>query len=370
VAAAILHMSQAVTTYSAKLLATIIWLFARDCADVAALMVKDELELPAGRRNIIVIGASAGGVTALQRMAADLPPMFPAAILIVLHVGANKSLLPQLLAAAGPNSSSHVLDGERLRVGHLAVAPPDYHLLVNEGSLSLTRGPKENFARPAIDPLFRSAALTYGPRVIGVVLTGNLDDGTAGLQAIKECGGLSVIEDPSTAFAPSMPASAFEYVEIDYRVSIESMAQTLSDLVHEPSPKRKVAPPALRHEHAPQAGTVNAMDDLKAIAAPSPIVCPECGGGLWEISRVRPARFRCHTGHAYTLRSLEYAMNETTEDSLWAAVRALQERAVVKRRSAEANRELHNVTEARADETQADLDEARAAELRKLLGKL
>jgi two-component system, chemotaxis family, protein-glutamate methylesterase/glutaminase len=333
-------------------------------------MTKDEAAVPDGRRNIVVIGASAGGVTALQRMAADLPPRFPAAVLVVLHVGANKSLLPQLLAAAGPNSASHAQDGERLRIGHLFVAPSDHHLLLNDGHLSLTRGPKENFARPAIDPLFRSSALAYGSRVIGVVLTGNLDDGTAGLQAIKDCGGLTVVEDPGTAFAPSMPASALEYVEIDFRVPIESMGQTLTKLVSQPSPQPKIPPRALRHEHAPQSGTVNAMDDLKAIAAPSSIVCPECGGGLWEISKARPARFRCHTGHAYTLRSLEYAMNETTEDSLWSAVRALQERAVVKRRVAEANRELHKTIEAYADDERANLDESQASELRKLLGKL
>jgi two-component system chemotaxis response regulator CheB len=202
------------------------------------------------------------------------------------------------------------------------------------------------------------------------VLTGNLDDGTAGLQAIKDCGGLTAVEDPSTAFAPRMPASALEYVEIDYRVPIEAMGRTLTKLVSEPSPQTKMPPAALQHEHAPQAGTVNAMDDLKAIATPSSIVCPECGGGLWEISKVRPARFRCHTGHAYTLRSLEYAMNETTEDSLWSAVRALQERAVVKRRIAEANRDLHKTIEAFADDARANLDESQAAELRKLIGKI
>jgi two-component system chemotaxis response regulator CheB len=333
-------------------------------------MMKDESDIPNGKRNIIVIGASAGGVNALQRLAADLPAQFPAAVLVVLHIGANKSLLPQLLAAAGPNSAAHAQDGEKLRAGHLAVAPPDRHLLVNNGHLSLARGPKENFARPAIDPLFRSAALAYGPRVIGVVLTGNLDDGTAGLQAVKDCGGLTVVEDPSTAFASSMPASALEYVQVDYRVPIESLGRKLVELVSQPSTAAKAPPPALRHDHAPQAGTVNAMDDLKAIGTPSAIVCPECGGGLWEIAKAHPARFRCHTGHGYTLRALEYAMNEATEDTLWSAVRALQERAVVKRRVAEANRQLHNATEAYADDERAHLDESQAAELRRLIGML
>jgi len=172
--------------------------------------MEDASDVPNDRRNIVVIGASAGGVGALQRLAADLPPLFPAVVLIVLHVGANRSLLPRLLAAAGPNPPVHAQDGEKLRMGHLTVAPPDHHLLVDDGSLRLTRGPKENFARPAIDPLFRSAALAYGPRVIGVVLTGSLDDGTAGLQAIKQCGGLTLVQDPTTAFAPSMPASALD----------------------------------------------------------------------------------------------------------------------------------------------------------------
>ncbi|MDB6084567.1 MAG: protein-glutamate methylesterase (protein methylesterase)-like protein, partial [Gammaproteobacteria bacterium] len=310
-------------------------------------------ELSDVRRNIVVIGASAGGISALRRLAADLPPQFPAAILIVLHVGANRSHLPALLAAAGPNTAAHAQDGELLRIGHLAVAPPDYHLLVSDGSLRLSRGPKENFARPAIDPLFRSAALSYGPRVIGVVLTGRLDDGTAGLQAIKECGGLAVIQDPSTAFAPDMPASARDHVAVDYCVPIESVGRTLSGLVQQPSPPAMRPPPAWQHEHAPAAGTVNAMNDLKAIAKPSPLVCPECGGGLWEINQAPPPRYRCHTGHGYSLRSLEYAMNETTEDALWAAVRALQERAVVTRRIGEESHGLGRMPNALEAESRA-----------------
>jgi two-component system, chemotaxis family, protein-glutamate methylesterase/glutaminase len=174
------------------------------------------LPIEHNRRDIVVIGASAGGVSALRGLAAALPEKFPAAVLIVLHVGASDSILPQLLAAAGPNTAAHAHDGEALRYGHLMVAPPDHHLLLDQGKARLTRGPKENFARPAIDVLFRSAALEHGPRVIGVVLTGRLDDGTAGLQAIKRCGGVAIVQDPATAEAPNMPASALEYVKIDY----------------------------------------------------------------------------------------------------------------------------------------------------------
>jgi two-component system chemotaxis response regulator CheB len=332
--------------------------------------MENPLDVPDDRRNIVVIGASSGGVSALQRLAADLPPSFPAVVLIVLHIGANRSLLPKLLAAAGPNPAVHAQDGEKLRLGQLTVAPPDHHLLVNDGSLRLTRGPKENFARPAIDPLFRSAALSYGPRVIGVVLTGGLDDGTAGLQAVKQCGGLAVIQDPTTAFAPSMPASALEFVAVDHCLPIESMGKRLAELVTQHSPAATKPPPELRHEHAPQAGTVNAMEDLKSIATASAIVCPECGGGLYEINQAKPPRFRCHTGHAYTLRSLEYAMNETTEDAVWSAVRALQERAAVTRRIAETKAGLDQSGDPHEHQARAGKDEAQAAELRKLISKL
>ena len=319
-------------------------------------------------RNIVVIGASAGGVSALQRFAADLPAKFPAAVLIVLHVGAHPSILPQLLALAGPNSAAHVTDGEPLRTGHLAVAPPDHHLLLNAGRLQLMRGPKENLARPAIDPLFRSAAIAYGPRVIGVVLTGDLDDGTAGLQAIKSCGGLAVVQDPETAFSRSMPDHALRYVEVDQCVPLESLASTLLSLVQQPCPPSVEISPMLRHEHAPQTGTVNSLEDLQAIGTPSSLACPECGGGLWEIKQHNPPRYRCHTGHAYSVHSLEYAMKETAEASLWSAVRALQERAALQRRIGASGKDTGKSTN--DSDTRADTDERYAAEVRKIIAGL
>jgi two-component system chemotaxis response regulator CheB len=183
------------------------------------------------RRDIVVIGASAGGVRALCRLAADLPAEFPAAMLVVQHIGPNRSVLPELLTSAGPNTAQHARNGERIRQGHFAVAPSDHHLLVLGEAIRLTRGPKENFSRPAIDTLFRSAASEHGPRVIGVVLTGNLCDGTAGLQAIKRHGGLAVVQDPLTAFAPSMPANALGQGPIDYCLPLERIGQKLFELV-------------------------------------------------------------------------------------------------------------------------------------------
>jgi two-component system chemotaxis response regulator CheB len=323
------------------------------------------------RRDIIVIGASAGGVSALCRLAADLPPKFPAALLVVLHVGPNTSLLPELLAAAGPNTAAHARDGEVLRQGHFTVAPPDHHLLVADGTARLTRGPKEHYTRPAIDSLFRSAALEHGPRVIGVVLTGGMDDGTAGLQAIKRCGGLAVVQDPLTAEVPSMPASALEYVAVDYCLPLERMASTLAELVRRRvRPRIGPTPSNLQYEHAPFTGTVNAMNDLKEIAQPSALVCPECGGGLWEVTDAVPVRYRCHTGHGYSMRTLAHAMHEKTEDSIWAAVRALQERAAVTRRIAAEKRHRGESEKAAATDHQADCDEAHAADLRGLIDRM
>src|SRR5205085_3197560 len=162
--------------------------------------------------HVVVIGASAGGVHALLQIAENLPASFPAPVCIVQHVGSNPSLLPDLLRYRGPNQAMHAEDGQQLTPGTLHVAPPDHHMLIEGDRLYLTQGPKENHARPAIDPLFRSAAVTYGPDVIGVILTGQMDDGSAGLKAVKECGGLAIVQDPKTAAEPEMPRNAMRSV--------------------------------------------------------------------------------------------------------------------------------------------------------------
>jgi two-component system chemotaxis response regulator CheB len=239
--------------------------------------------------------------------------------------------------------------------------------LVNDGSLRLTRGPKENWARPAIDPLFRSAALSFGARAIGVVLTGNLDDGTAGLQAIKTCGGIAIVEDPATAFAPSMPASALESVAADYVLPVEAMGRQLQKLVVQATASSSSAPEQLRLEHAAASGTANVMPELQQIATPSALVCPDCGGSLWEICEGRPSRYRCHTGHAFTLKSLKWALDHTTEEALWSAIRALQESALLSRQIAERHRGAAKPGEAESLKAQADADEEHARNLRNLI---
>jgi len=281
---------------------------------------------------LVVIGASAGGVNALRTLVSGLPPAFPAALVIVLHIGSHESIMPAILSSSGRLKAAHATDGELLVPGKIHVAPPDHHLLIEGQRLRLSRGPKEHHTRPAIDPLFRSAAMTMGPAVVGVLLTGRLDDGTAGLQAIKAQGGIAVVQEPSDATEPSMPASALNYAQIDHCVPLASMADLLTRLVNtEVGPSALAAPEPAAHEHALSLSQGDPMEHLSAIASPSPFVCPDCKGGLWEIRDTQPHRYRCHTGHAYTLRTLYHAQGEETDGALWGALRALQEKELLLR---------------------------------------
>jgi two-component system chemotaxis response regulator CheB len=182
---------------------------------------------------IIVIGASMGGVKALRTLAAGLPADIPAALFVVQHVGRCGSQLPQLLSECGPLQAAHALEAEAIRAGRIYVAPPDHHLVVDPGRTRLTRGPRENWARPAIDPLFRSAARAYGPRVVGVILTGRLNDGSAGLRAVRAAGGQAIVQDPADAVAPDMPWSALRHAGADYRVPLAKIPELLDQLAHE-----------------------------------------------------------------------------------------------------------------------------------------
>jgi two-component system chemotaxis response regulator CheB len=279
---------------------------------------------------LVLIGASAGGVSALTRLTAQLPADFAAPLLVVLHIGAHRSILPELLARRCPLDVAHARDGEALRPGMLRVAPPDLHMTVTDGTLRLRHGPKENHARPAIDPLFRSAALQRGRDAVGVVLTGALDDGTAGLQAIKAMGGTTVVQDPADAEEPSMPASALRHAQVDHCLPLERMPGLLAELALAPvaaSPSAAAqVRPELVHEQALLHGTEEPVQHLQAIGHPSMFTCPECQGGLWEVAGTSPRRYRCHTGHGFTERTLLHAMSTRSDDALWGALRALQEK--------------------------------------------
>lgn len=330
---------------------------------------------PSDLRNpqrLFVVGASAGGVQALQQLAAALPADFSAPLLVVLHIGSHPSILPQLLCAAGPLPARHAVQGQPLHSGCITVAPPDHHMLVVGDTIQLTRGPKEHHARPAIDPLFLSAALSHGTGVVGVVLTGSLDDGTPGLQAIKQAGGVTVVQNPSDALEPSMPLSALRHVEVDHCVSLAELPKLLCSLADLPvtaEPNRPL--PALQHELSITLTTGNAMEHLHALGAtPSTFACPDCHGDLWELSHCRPLRYRCHTGHAFTLRTLQQALSAAADDAVWNALRALQEKALVQQRMARLYREAGDLAWAERMDTAAKAANEQAALLRNLLEQI
>ena len=320
-------------------------------------------------RNIIVVGASVGGVEALQRLVGGLPRHFHASIFVVLHLSRQStSVLPEILTRVGSLPASHPRDGEPIRMGQIYVAPPDHHLLLDEGKVRISRGPKENRHRPAVDPLFRSAARWYGPRVIGVVLTGSLDDGTAGLLAIKKRGGLTMVQDPADAFCGDMPRSAMEVVDVDYVAPVDRIPELLRQLVPVQVAENGTGKSArLRKEtEIAELKNMDAIEDENRPGVPSQFACPECGGVLWEMNGEEILRFRCRVGHAFTASSLGVEQVEAVEGALWAAMRALEEGASLARRMAEKAGRKHAGIELRYRE-RADVKMQQAEILRRLI---
>src|SRR5215213_7659479 len=289
-------------------------------------------------RDIIVIGASVGGIEALRAIAGGLPKDLPAAVFVVLHTSPEApGILADILDRAGALPASFAVDGERILPGRIYVAPPDKHLVVEPNRVRLTRGPKENRFRPAVDPLFRSAAQVYGPRVIGVVLTGYLDDGTAGLWAVKQLGGTAIVQDPLEALAPSMPASAMRQVKVDYCLPVAEIAPQLVRLASRPLEEQgEYEVPKEMDIEVRIAGEETALDaGVLKLGEPSNYACPECHGVLLQLKEEKRIRFRCHTGHAYSVDSLLAEVTENVEDSLWNAIRSLEESVLLMRHMAE-----------------------------------
>lgn len=317
---------------------------------------------------IVVVGASAGGVRALQTLASALPVEFPAPILVVQHIGSHPSILPQLLMRSGPLPAAHARDGERIARGRIHIAPPDHHMLVDGDFIRLSHGPKEQYTRPAIDPLFRSTAVSWAERTVGVLLTGLLDDGTQGLKDIKESGGVAVVQDPEDAEVPSMPLSALKYVDVDYRAPVASIGPLLASLVVQPAPHAKAGPVReMIAENDIVLGKGDFMENLKSIANPSTFVCPECNGSLWEVRDAKPRRFRCHTGHGFTLRTLQHAQATATDEALWSALRALQEKQLLLQSFAESHASAGATEEAARLEDEAARTERHGEMLRRLI---
>lgn len=312
-------------------------------------------------RAVIVIGASAGGVEALEALVRGLPADLPAALCVVLHIGDRPSKAPLILDKAGALPAAHARDGERLRPGRIFVAPPDYHMMVDvSGRLRLSRGPRENGTRPAVDPLFRSAANAFGPKVVGVVLSGALNDGTAGLSAIKHAGGVAVVQDPDDTRHPGMPRSALRNVTVDHCVPAADMGGLLARLVA--AMDRNAAPAAASRE-GPR------MEGEYKLDRPVSLTCPECGGAVAETRADSLPYFICHIGHRFGADSMEEAQFEMLEQAFGVALRALNERAGLCRRLADAARERGQELSATRWESAGREAEDRAAVLMSALGR-
>ncbi|MCU0537124.1 MAG: chemotaxis protein CheB [Hydrococcus sp. Prado102] len=295
--------------------------------------------------DIIVIGASAGGFQAFKTLVSQLPPDFPAAIFIVWHIAPDyPSLLPQILARSALMPVEHAVDREPIRLSRIYVAPPNRHLLVEPGVVRLSVGPKENRFRPAIDVLFRSAARSYGERVIGVVLSGSLDDGAAGLYAIKERGGFAVVQDPSDALHSSMPKAAMKAVTVDSCVPIVEMGALLAHLVNKEISEHKENPVSEKMEiEVGIAREDNGLEmGIMKLGELSPFTCPECHGVLIQLKEGNLIRFRCYTGHAYSLDSLLSEVTQSIEKSLWDSLRAIEASKILMTHTA---KHLHDMNE-------------------------
>jgi two-component system, chemotaxis family, protein-glutamate methylesterase/glutaminase len=293
-----------------------------------------------GARDMVVVGASAGGVEALTKLVRALPRGYAGTLFVVLHVAPEgTSLLAPILQRAGPLEACDAEGGELPKPGNIYVAPPDRHLLIDDaGRIALSSGPKENGHRPAVDPLFRSAAAVYGPRAVGVVLSGSRDDGTAGLRAIKAAGGVAVVQDPTEAMAPSMPLSALEHVRVDAVRFVDDIAALLVELA---TVAAAVAPVFGNGVGSAREAADAREPEVMRSASPvmpgnsSGLTCPECSGALWEVKDQGVVQYRCRVGHVYSLESMLAEQARSVEAALWAGVAALEERAQLMRRVAD-----------------------------------
>lgn len=317
--------------------------------------------------DIIVIGASAGSLDVLRRLVGALPRDLPASLFIVRHVSADSpSLLPSILQQTTGLRVLSPTDNSPAEAGNIYVAPPDRHLLLRRGVIRVVRGPKENRHRPAIDPLFRSAAWTYGPRVVGVVLSGTLDDGVAGLWAVKTCGGVTVVQDPAEAPYPDMPRNALKTLEIDHCAPVEKIAQLVNELARTSAANADNyrVPDEIKAEteFAMMQSPHNGMESLGTL---TPFTCPQCQGSMWEM-KGDPIRYRCHTGHALTADSLLVDQDDVLENALYSAIRAMEEKSALLQRMAE-RFEVSYPSEKVRYESKAKEQEQHIAALRQVL---
>ena len=327
-------------------------------------------------RNLVVVGASAGGVEALTTLVAGLPRDFPAAVLVVLHVpSSGTSALPAILRRSGALRAEHATDEEELVPGRILVAPPDHHVIVYDGHVTLSRGPRENGQRPSVDVTFRSAARMHGPRTIGVVLSGSLDDGAAGLLAISLRGGVGVVQDPSDALHPGMSLSAIEAASPEHVLPVAKIPSLLTDLVNESVPDRgpeeSAATRLMEVETAMAEMDADTIRDApEAFGQPAGFSCPDCNGSLYVLREGGLERYRCHVGHGWSPKSLLAQQSASMESALWVALRTLEEKAALSATmSREASERGHDRSAERFAENERDSTHA-AGLVRDLIEKI
>lgn len=278
---------------------------------------------------IVVVGTSAGGLNALIALIEQLPENFPAPVLIVQHISADATgdVLLDALNKHGKLNCIHAIQGEPVKAGYVYLAPSDHHLMIEKnGRIQVTKGARENRSRPAIDPLFRSAAVAFGNRVTGILLTGYLDDGTAGLIAIKRCGGICIVQDPNDAEYPDMPKNALNQLKVDYCVGIAQMGGLLFKLMARKISKQKAIPEDIQREAKIAERVLSDLAAVNSLGEQVPYNCPGCGGVLWKMQKGSFLRYRCHTGHAYTAAELLAEQTGKIEETMWTALRMFEER--------------------------------------------
>jgi two-component system chemotaxis response regulator CheB len=330
--------------------------------------------MAAANRDLVVIGGSAGAGTPLRTVLTALPEDLPAAVLVVMHFpSGSEGLLPTLSSPASPIRLpvENASDGAELRSGRVYLAPPDRHLLVIDGRLKLGTGPRENLVRPAIDPLFRSAALSHGPRAIGMILSGRLNDGASGLAAIKRCGGVALVQAPSDAEARDMPIAALEATPVDLSAPRDKLAEGLLRFVAEVPAKAGESPNDIRFEVEVAAGGRIDHERLGDIAETVSMSCPDCGGVLSEIKVPGPLRFRCQVGHGFTGKVLLDRQEGLVDEAIRVALRIIEERvALVSRMGRDAGQagrsSMSEMYEKRAGEYQEHAEILREAILRSM----
>ncbi|QOZ31195.1 chemotaxis protein CheB [Bradyrhizobium sp. CCBAU 53421] len=284
-------------------------------------------------RDVLAIGTSAGGFEALRFLAGEFSRDFPASVVVTIHLSSQfRSELDAILTQAGPLPASFAVDGEKLEKSRLYIAPAERHLIVESGHLRLGSGPRENNARPSLDPLFRSAALCCGPRTVGAVLTGTLGDGAAGLSALKQCGGITVVQDPADAAFPEMPTTALARANPDHVVGLKGMPALFEMLARQPAGQAVPVPDNLEYEVNVASGGRGSMHEMDRIGRRSVLACPDCHGVMWEIDEGELVRYRCHEGHAYSAEVMSLALDDNVRRAFGSALRALDERVALARK--------------------------------------